>query len=446
MAGNLSIINATPFPWHKAFQHAHQMIQWDFPDRIQPGEIVTVASEWGLEGDRVDDTGDVGYSFTTPLGNDVGFQFQAHYEEAPLLSVLLNDVGTIGNPPGSRIDLGFVDKGEEVFIFSGSQKASFESTQPPDDWMHQNLDSIGCLPLKRICMPASHNSGMSLLNGKKGLVNAENTLAQYADIAGQLKAGFRFFDIRPVIADGKLFTGHYDEAVGDFDLFNTWQGGNGQSMTKIIDQVNDFLNKHNELIIINLSHTLDTDSGFEPFTQEQQDRLFQKLLGLKHRYIAPKDITDLSTLALSDLIKDGPAVIIVLDNKQANEHMEASAFKHKGFYTNAQFPIFNSYSDTDGVRAMSADQITKLHTQRKGPKSAMFLLSWTLTTVLNIRESALVAQRALFRDLWPAMKKNSYPNFISLDGIGAERSPIHGRNVAALCVAVMHNFNDDCRG
>lgn len=293
-------------------------------------------------------------------------------------------------------------------------------------------------------MPASHNSGMSRLNGKKGLVAAENTLAQYVDVAGQLRAGFRFLDIRPVIADGRLMTGHYDELRKNFDLFNTWQGGNGQGIGEIVEQINEFLDGNDELVIINLSHTLDTDSGFEPFSQEQQNRLFKKLQGLKHRYIA-KDVKDPSTLTLDDLIGDGPAVLIILDNKQANEHMDASSFKHQGFYTNAQLPIFNSYSDTDSVREMSQDQIAKMHRQRKGMKSGMFLLSWTVTTVLDIRDAARGPQRALFRNLWPAVKQTSYPNFIMLDGVGAKESPISGRNVAALCVAVMQNFNADCR-
>ena len=446
MAGNLTIINATPFSWQKTFQHAQQMAKWDLPDRIDPGELVTVATEWGFTEDRSGDTGVTGYSFSTPSGDDVGFQFQAHHNDGPQLSVLLDNSSTFGNPTGSSIDLGFTNDGENPFIFSGNQKASFESTNPPENWMHQNLDSIGCLPLNRICMPASHNAGMSLFNGKTALVSAESTLAHYTDIAGQLNAGFRFFDIRPVISDGQFFTGHYDEIVGNFDLFSTWQGGNGQSISKIIDQVNEFLDKHNELVIINLSHTLDTDNGYEPFGPDKQKRLFNRLLDLKYRYVAPKDVDDLSTLKLGDLIKDGPAVLIRVDNRQANEHMDVSDFRDKGFYANARFPIFNSFADTDQVRGMSRDQLGKMEEQRQGPDSDMFLLSWTLTTVLNIRMFSLLAHGALFTDLWPAMKKNSYPNFIMLDGIGAENSPINPRNVAAMSVAIMHNFNDDCRG
>ena len=446
-AGNLTIVNATPFPWQKTFQNGYQMAQWDFPDRIEAGEIATVASAWGSVGNMSAAGGDAGYSFSMASEEDIGFQFQASYNEGPRLSVLLDNASTLGNPAGSTIDLGFTDDAENSFIFSGTKLASLQSTNPPVNWMQQNIDSIGCLPLNRICMPASHDAGMSAFNGKTGLASPENTLTQDTDIAGQLDAGFRFFDIRPVIHKGQFYTGHYSELLGsDFDLFPTWQGGNGQSIAEIIDQVNAFLDKNNELVIINLSHTLDTDTGYKPFTQDEQDQLFKQLLGLEHRYIASKGVSDLSTVVLNDIIKESPAVLIILNNKQANEHMSAAAFSDQGFYTDAQFSVFNSFADTDQVKAMSKDQIGKMKKQRNGSDSDMFLLSWTLSTVLDIRLFSLMAHSALITDLWPAMTKTSYPNFIMVDGIGAKKSAINPKQVAAMCVAIAHNFNDDCSG
>jgi hypothetical protein len=440
MAGNLTIINATPFPWHKTFQHSYQMTEWDFPQQIGAGEIVTVATEWQWMGNRNDDAGEAGYSFTAEDGSTVGFQFHADHKGSPQLSVLLDSASTFGNPPGSRIDLDFTNDGDTPFIFSGNQKASFASSNPPTNWMQQNLASIGCLPLNRICMPASHNAGMSVLNGKTAFASPENTLAHYTDIAGQLDAGFRFFDIRPVVSKGAFFTGHYSQLI---DV--TWQGGNGQSIAAIIDQINAFLDKNRELIIINLSHTLDTDNDYEPFTQDEQNRLFQQLLRLKYRYIIPDGVKDLSTLTLNDFLAAGPAVIILLDNAQANDHLSASSFPNSGFYTNAQLPIFNSYSNTDQVRQMSADQLSKLAKQRNSSSKEMFLLSWTLTTILDVRLWAAMAHNALFGDLWPVMRGNRYPNFIMVDGIG-RRGAIEPGNVAALCVGIAQRFNEDCRG
>ncbi len=413
------------------------MIEWDLPNQIKPGEIKTVSTQWGFLGKMSDDAAETGYSVNTPSGQ-VGFQVQARYTNAPQLNVLLDRASTFGNPQGSKINLGFVNYEDTPFIFSGAGQGSFGSTNPPVNWMQQSLPNLGCLPLNRICMPASHDSGMSQFNGKTAFATAENTLTHNTDVAGQLQAGFRFFDIRPVISKGQFFTGHYSEIVG------VWQGGNGQSIASIIDQVNAFLDKNKELVIINLSHTLDTDNGYKSFTQDEQNRLFTQLLRLKYRYIAPTGVKDLSTLKLNDFIRAGPAVIILLDNVQANEHMNAGSFTNQGFYTNSQLSIYNQYANTDQVALMSRDQIGKMKAQRTKNNSGMFLLSWTLTTVLNVRLFSLLAHGALFPDLWPAMTANAYPNFIMLDGIGSANTPINQRNVAAMCMAIVQNFNGAC--
>jgi hypothetical protein len=35
--GNLTIINATPFIWHRSLEQSYQMVSWDFPETINPG-------------------------------------------------------------------------------------------------------------------------------------------------------------------------------------------------------------------------------------------------------------------------------------------------------------------------------------------------------------------------------------------------------------------------
>jgi hypothetical protein len=432
------------------------MTTWEFPETVGPGELVTVATEWGTEGLRSDDMANAGYSFSTPSGEDMSFQFQAAFSDSPHLSVLLDNSSTFGNPPGSTIDLSFTNETITPFILSGQTKAALASTSPPIDWMNQNLPSIGCLPLDRICMPASHNAGMSELNGRAGPATPENTLCHYTDVLGQLRAGYRFFDIRPVIAGGEMMTGHYSNTLSDAgfldDLLDVWVGGNGQSISSIIEQINLFLSNNRELVIINLSHTLDTDNGYNTFTQSQQDRLFKQLLGLKHRFLAPK-ASSLAKLSLNDYLKDGPAVVVILDNDQAGEHMSASSFQGQGFYTNSDLPIYNQYSNTDNAAKMSADQISKMHTQRTGPNSNSFLLSWTLTTVLDIRFWAGFAHERLFKDVWSAVKRESYMNYIMVDGIGGMEKGkgvgmgmgvLEPGNVVALCLGVVGGFNDVC--
>jgi hypothetical protein len=86
--------------------------------------------------------------------------------------------------------------------------ASIVGFKPAEDWMHANYDRIQCLSLRELAIPGSHDSGMSQLNGGSGGI-AEDTRTQTLDFGGQLKAGARFFDLRPVIAGGYWYTGHY---------------------------------------------------------------------------------------------------------------------------------------------------------------------------------------------------------------------------------------------
>ena len=435
-SGNLSIINATPFVWEQSFQHVSQMPQWDFPTKINPGDQISVSAAWGADQES-SILARTNYTIALDDDTSVGFQFQAHISnDGPQFQVFWNNASTFGNPPGTNTSLGFSEDANTPFILSGQMEESFESSNPPQNWMHQNLPSIGCLPLNRICMPASHDAGMSHLNGHTALVNNEDTLTHFTDISGQLSAGFRYFDIRPVIADGKFATGHYSKYLG------RWIGGNGQSIVSIISQINAFLDEHHELVILDLSHTFDTDHGFSSLTQPQLNALFTRMLDLKYRYIAPSHVSDLSSSTLNDLIADGPAVLVIADNGPANEHMEVGSYSDKGFYLGATLGVFNSFADTDDVADMVEDQISKMIAQSS--KDGMFLLSWTLSTIVNVRQTALKAHAALFTDLWPSMTKNSFPNLIMLDGIGASDSPINPGNVAALSMAITHSFNDDC--
>ncbi|ETN46071.1 uncharacterized protein HMPREF1541_00255 [Cyphellophora europaea CBS 101466] len=472
-AGSLNLINATPFDWSKIYDHSYQMSEWDFPEQVKSGDIVSVEVDWSVLGSREDSAGEASYSFTTDTGEDAELQFKATYDGNRQFHVLYENSSTFGNPPGSTADLQWSKDAPNPYVFSGQQQASFASTNPPSDWMHQNLPSIGCQTLSRLCLPASHNSGMSSLNGKTAFATNENTLCQNTDLLGQLSAGFRYFDIRPVIASGSFATGHYSSVSADgigIDLpplpsglpdfisnpidditDGSFQGGNGQSIASIISQINDFLANNWELVIINLSHTMDTDHDYVRLSQDQLEDLFEQLLGLKHRFIAPQDVTDLTALPLEDFIKDGPAVLIILDNAQAGEDMKPAAFADQGFYTDAHFPVYNQFANTDNVDDMSRDQLKKMNDEAPQKNDGgLFLLSWTLTTPLDIRASSMAANARLFADVWPVTRDKGkadrvFPNLVMVDGVGRKGSAIKAGGVAALCMAVNSWVNDDCR-
>jgi hypothetical protein len=396
--------------------------------------LVSVPVDFGILGVSTDDGAEVNYTVT----GQENFQIHAQVHSGNAgsdLSVNYGQISSIGNPLGSTIDLGFWAFNDEAFILSGSDAASFSSTNPPQNWMQQNLPTIGCQPLRHLCMPASHDAGMSQLNGHTAFADDADTLTQYDDIGGQLAAGFRYFDIRPVIHDGQFYTGHYSDIEG------SWQGGNGQSITDVINQVNAFLAQNHELVILDLTHAYDTDDGYPPLTQAQTNALMQQLQGLQHLFAAPAGTSDLSRLTLNQFIASGASVIIIFDDSTLSPG-DFSTKAFPGFYNNTQLSVYNSYADTADLDTMVTDQLGKMAAQRKSPDSGLFLLSWTLTA-LDPLADAPTAHAALFQRLWPACNKESFPNFIMLDAIGYSDN-LNNRNVAALSMAINQYFNAAC--
>src|SRR5689334_21145270 len=75
------------------------------------------------------------------------------------------------------------------------------------------------------------------------------SLCHGRNIHGQLMAGSRWFDIRPVIGNGgQLLTGHYSGQKAP--VF----GINGQALADIVDDVNRFTAANPELVVLSLSH------------------------------------------------------------------------------------------------------------------------------------------------------------------------------------------------
>lgn len=412
----------------------HKNMSRGSTDKYTIGTMISVPVEFGFVGTTTDDGAEVNYTVTGQQNFQIHAQVQSGSTGSDLV-VNFGQMSTIGNLLGSTVDLGFWAFNEEAFILSGNNTESFSSTNTPQNWMQQNLHAIGCQSLRHLCMPASHDAGMSILNGHTAFANDADTLTQYTDIAGQLTAGFRYFDIRPVIHDGQFYTGHYS------DLEGSWQGGNGQSVADIINQINAFLANNYELVILDLSHAYDTDNNYAPLSQAQTTTLMQQLLGLQHRFTAPAGTTDLSKLTLNQFIASGPAVIIIFDDSTLSPGA-FSQTEFAGFYNNNQLSVYNSYADTADLNTMAEDQLGKMTVQRPSPDAGLFLLSWTLTT-LDPRASAPTAHAALFQRLWPACTKQSFPNFIMVDAIGNNDNLNHG-NVAALSMAINHYFNAAC--
>ena len=352
----------------------------------------------------------------------------------------LESIETSANNIGDTISVGFTHNIATPVIVAGSE-GNFTGNSLPTDWMQSNLNSFGCHPLRHLCMPASHDAGMSTLDGKTALATTQNTVTQNLDIAGQLTYGARYFDIRPVIGGGIFKTGHYDQ------VDCCWDGGNGQSIDDVISQVNSFLAQNQELVILDLSHAYDSDTGYNELTEDEWNQLLQQLLALNYRFVAPPDTTDLSFLTLQDFIGTSPAVMVIFD--QDAQNVTLGSYAGQGFYSSSQFSVYNQYSNTDNADNMISDQLAKLKAQRPNPDSGLFLLSWTLTqqagTSLDIVGKSIIdlAQQVfpnLFNSnsLWDAMSPNTYPNFIMIDAWPQDM------RLTAFVVAMNTQFTGRC--
>lgn len=337
----------------------------------------------------------------------------------------LDAISTDQSPQGSKIDLGFRNGGSVNWILSTDEAGRWWSNSGTyTDWMQQSMGSLANRTLRHICMPGSHDSGMNSF--KPGTVGADfaNTQTQYLDFYNQLVVGSRYFDLRPVISDGQWVAGHYSEVDG------VWVGGNGQALADIITQVNQFTAQYKELIIINLSHTLDSDDQYKDLTQDQWNQLFDTLKGIDNRFtVSNPGNTDFSNNVLGDFITDRASVFIIA---QLPGGISLGDYANQGFFSGNNFPIFDSYSDTNSLSTMEADQINKLHANRNivasdaDRKDTFSTFSWTLTqqvadvlnpdrAILNLAASAF---DALVSDGWNAFTPESFPSVLYVDALG----------------------------
>lgn len=327
----------------------------------------------------------------------------------------------------------------------------FASSNPPSDWMRANLSTLGPRSLSQIAIVGSHDAGMSKITHKEAvpdfLLNSF-VLTQFNPIAGQLQDGSRYFDVRPIIGGGEYCTGHYTGSVG----------ARGERIQDIINDVNNYTASNKELIIINLSHDSNTDNGYKGFSQEEWNRLFAQLEGIKDRIILnDNEAKDLSKLPLNRFLGSGSAAVVLV--LEAAPHIQLGKWHNQGFFYQSQLNVRNEYSNTPDCVQMSRGQLDKLdHLSPTDPR--LFLLSWTLTqpsppsdinisnatdpstikglesflmALKPIKTMAYSANKALFSDLLPHCKPHVAPNILYVDYL-------EGRDFAALAMAI----NDKC--
>lgn len=438
--GNITLVNGTTSDWTLTYTHQYQMNAWSFPATIPAGTSASVYVEWdqGIFTHSSDDSGEATYTLN---GSNQSFQIQARAGGGFMLQAVLIGLSTQNYPQGSTIQLGWdwnrnPSGGHVTFVLAGEAGNYLVGGQQSGAWMQHNLELLGSQPLRHLCLPGAHDAGMSVYNSGTAFASTCNTITQNTSILGQLQCGVRYFDIRPVISGGNYFTGHYSKV----DPINSWQGANGQSIASIVADVNTYTASNAELIILNLSHDLNTDLGnssYAPFTQTEWNALFAELQGLNYRFAAVPGI-DLSQLPLANFIGGQQAAVVLIVETNG---VDLSGYANQGFFPYSSFDVYNSYADSNDVSYMANNQLTKMKQQRPNPDAGLFLLSWTLTQsdvqastcVLGTADSILtlasVANPQLYLQLPGAISAQCYPNILYTDSV-------QNADAAALAMAV----------
>ena len=350
----------------------------------------------------------------------------------------------MNNAEGSWLNLGWVHDGVVYFVLSGKD-GTFNSSNPPVDWMQKSLRTLGKRPLSQICMPGTHDAGMGKITWADHIpdfIIDKFTQTQSYEISYQLHYGSRFLDIRPTISRGDFWTGHYSGKLG----------ARGQSIATIIDDINNFTAENAELVIVNLSHALQTDDNFRYLNQDEWNRLMQAMLRLNHRYTLTDQskAKDLSLLSLNEFIGQGKAAVICV--VEAPPEIKIGDYAQQGFYFPSQLNVYNEYSNTNDCVKMVQDQLGKMKNHMSTDDKRLFLLSWTLTQqppptinvedpdswskivpwaeqLKSIRDMAYSANKAIMIQLLPVVGLSAFPNITYIDFM-------ENSNYAALAMAI----------
>jgi hypothetical protein len=154
-----------------------------------------IAFEQGAGINKNDDAAEAYYRLKGP---DKTWQVASRWQnenDIAHATIVYDGIATKDVAKGTKHDLGWpfmpnTFGGEAMqWVLTGNESYGYwSSANPPVAWMHSILDVIGPRKLKYICMPGSHDAGMSGTDGKTVVANAGNTQTQFLDIYGPASA------------------------------------------------------------------------------------------------------------------------------------------------------------------------------------------------------------------------------------------------------------------
>lgn len=180
------------------------------------------------------------------------------------------------------------------------------------NWINDNFGALRDKTLSKLVLPASHDAAQY----REEIALQTQTL----DIFGQLSVGVRWFDLRLAV-DGDKIKIHHSIFLGvDFQT--------------VLDDVLRFIVKHNELVILKISHFLNFD---QTFGERRTSALAKTIMMIKdtkikdtdpekglRQYLVTGDLGRLGAVKLRQLIGPGVgAVLVVADNKDDDDRVQS---------------------------------------------------------------------------------------------------------------------------
>ncbi len=188
------------------------------------------------------------------------------------------------------------------------------------------------IALKDIMMPGAHDAGLYELNECSFGANACNTETQLLNFSQQLMQGIRIFDVRPAYYNKKFYTQHATSCDG--------LGCKGALLPTIYSHINEFLDTHAELVILEMSHYCGTSISDTALLD-----LANRILGDKIYKETAVSATPFFKRPLKDIIgssTSGKVLFLyegVIDNadNRANGMFNGSILPREGSWTNSHY-------------------------------------------------------------------------------------------------------------
>jgi len=449
--GHLVLNNGTDCDWHLVGGSlaSYQMEKWQFPSTIKAGTSEKIYIEWGqthtnsygwpTSTNRSDDNGSVKYSCD-------GHVFKLYGRNEHLAITSEGDFPRYFER-GTKLDLGWRHDGEVSFTLCGTSEVDHywaSSLGTALNLLYDQRQIIRYKTLTEICIPGTHDSGMSEISSPTLGAKEANVATQSKSMIEQLKLGARYFDIRPVLGGREFYTGHYSTISKD-DL--SWYyrealtaigingnkiilGARGQSIKSIVRDINAFTNHkavREEAVILELTEGMNSNSSGSvdvDLSENDWRQLVEELLKIDFLYRGAANPLKIDLDSL--LFKNPTAAIIILLPKSIYKIVKGIFGSNlpNGFQ---QANLYDKYSDDNDVGSMVRDQVNKM--ENEFGNQDFCKLSWTLTQsttnavtsyLTGVDSIGVLASKAneklaggFFNQV--STTSNSYPNVISID-------------------------------